>query len=95
MGFQRLTERFYPLVGSTNFEYFVHTLRNFAECLCHATVFTLGKNDTCTRDQQLNVNKFGESLEIDELCFRELNNIFVYDLLNCEGVCKTFSKYLF
>ena len=89
------SERFNALVGSTNFEYFVHTLPKFSYYLCHATVFTLDKNDTCTRDQQLNVNKFGESLEIDELCFRELNDIFLFDLFNCEGVRETFSRSLF
>ena len=77
------------------FGYFVHTSPNFADYLCHATLFTLDKSDTCTRDQQLHVSKLGESLEIDELSFKELNNIFVFDLLNCEGVCETFSKSFF
>ena len=68
---------------------------NFADYLCHATVFTLDKNDTCTRDQQLRVSELGESPKFDELCFKELNNTFELDLLECEGVCETFSKSLF
>ena len=48
-------------------------------------MFTLDKNDPCTRDQQLRVSKLGESLYFDELCFEELNNTFELNLLNCEN----------
>ena len=58
---------------------------NFADYLSHATVFTLDKNDPCTRDQQLRVSKLGESLYFDELCFEELNNNFELNLWNCEN----------